>query len=387
MAAPLEAPVSGEPLDVAVIGGSLAGSAAACALAREGFRVAVLEHARFPRAKVCGEFLSHEALPVLSRMGALAAVRAAGAEAIDRFSVVSPSGRRVGGPLPAPVLSVTRETLDRLCLEAAREAGASVRGETTVTGIAGGLDAGFRLATTRGEVRARAVLGCWGRYSPLDGKLGRPFFGAAAPLFGFQRHLSAPPGRFAGEVVLHPFPGGYLGLSRVEGGRVNLAALATPAVAREAHHDLDRLLARLTAASPALARDLEGLVPLPGPTLLSEPVHLGARDAVAGDVLLSGDAAGVVDPWTGTGMSLALLTGEAASPALASFLRGEVDADGLRDAHRADVRRVQGSRLLLSRLLRPVFVSPLGAALVHPALAPLARLLARLTRGRVVQAG
>lgn len=375
------------PLDVAVVGGSLAGSAAAFALARAGLRVAVLERARFPRAKVCGEFLSHEALPVLSRMGALAAVRSAGAEAIDRFSVVSPSGRRVGGGLPAPVLSVTREALDRLCLDAAREAGASVHEGTTVTGFAGGLGAGFRLATTAGEVPARCVLGCWGRYSPLDGRLARPFFGAQAPLFGFQRHLSAPPGRFAGEVILHPFAGGYLGLSRVEGGRVNLAALATPAVAREAHHDLDRLLARLTAASPALAADLAGLEPLPGPTLLSEPVHLGRRDPVAGDVLLAGDAAGVVDPWTGTGMSLALLTGEAAAPALASFLRGEAGADGLRAAHRAAVRRVQGRRLLLSRLLRPLFVSSLGAALVHPALAPAARLLARLTRGSVPASG
>lgn len=373
--------MTSRPVDVAVVGGSLSGSAAALALRREGREVVILERARFPRAKVCGEFLSHEALPVLARMEVLDEVRSAGAERIDRFSVVSPSGRSVRGPLPAPVLSVTRETLDRICLAAARRALAEVREGVTVTGIEGDLEAGFSVETTGGAVSARAVLGCWGRYGPLDGKLGRTFFGAPAPLFGFQRHLRAPAGRFASEVVLHPFRGGYLGLSRVEGGRVNLAALATPEVAREAHHDLDRLLARLTADSPSLAADLDGLSPLPGPTLLSEPVHLGARPALADDVLLAGDAAGVVDPWTGTGMALALLTGEAAAGPLAAFLRGEGDAARLRASHREAIRRVQGNRFLWCRLLRPVFVSPIGASLVHPALSPLARLLARLARG------
>ena len=68
LGARLEAPLK-DACDVAVIGGSLAGSAAACALARAGARVVVLEKARFPRDKVCGCFLSHEAFPVLDRMG------------------------------------------------------------------------------------------------------------------------------------------------------------------------------------------------------------------------------------------------------------------------------------------------------------------------------
>src|SRR5439155_23158800 len=131
------------------------------------------------------------------------------------------------------------------------------------------------------------------------------------------------------------FDGGYLGLSRVEGGTVNLAALASPRVAKDAHHDLDVLLARLKSESPALARDLAGLVPEPGPVLLSEPVHLGAHGCVAKDVLLVGDAAGVLDPYTGTGMAAALLTGEAVAAPLLDFLARRIDAESLLAAHRA----------------------------------------------------
>src|SRR5207237_406652 len=77
--------------------------------------------------------------------------------------------------------------------------------------------------------------------------------------------------RLAGRAVLHVFAGGYLGLSRVEGGVVNLAALVTPALAKEAHHDFDVLLTRLCEGSAALAEDLDGLTPELGPVLLSEP--------------------------------------------------------------------------------------------------------------------
>ena len=178
------------------------------------------------------------------------------------------------------------------------------------------------MRTPARTLEARAVLGAWGRYSPLDGRLGRPFFGAPATLFGFKKFLAGAAGaRLADHVVLHVFRGGYLGLSLVEEGRVSLGALATPAVAQEAHHDFDRLLARLCAESPALAADLDGLAPEPGPALVSEPVHLGARGAAWGDLLLAGDAAGVVDPYTGSGMALALRTGEAAG-ALLTGARG-----------------------------------------------------------------
>ncbi len=372
--------MTGVSCDVAVVGGSLAGSAAAAALARGGVNVVVLEKTRFPRTKICGSFLSHEALPVLDRLGVLPEVRAAGAVTIRSFALVGAGGQRVETDLPAPVLSLSRERLDAIVAEGAARAGAAQRFGTIVHSIEGDLRRGFRLRTSDLGLRAHAVLGAWGRYSPLDGQLERLRFRQKASLVGFGKRLSGNSSRLEGRVVLHLFKGGYLGLSLLEGGVVNLAALATPKVAQEAHHDFKELLSRLSDESPSLSADLDGLTPLPGPVLLSEPVHLGLHGGVAGDVLLVGDAAGVIDPWTGTGMALALLTGEAAAAPLLDFLAGRLDAERLKSAHAAAHRAVVGSRFRWSRILRRFLQGGLASRLIAPAAAPLARRAIRLTR-------
>ncbi len=366
--------------DVAVIGGSLAGSAAACALARSGAHVVVLEKARFPRDKVCGCFLSHEALPVLRRMGIEEELRREDPETITSFSLVERGGRRVEADLPAPVLSLSRRRLDTLAAGAAERAGAEMRFGTTVLSLEGDLQKGFRIKGPDFELGARAAVGAWGRYSPLDGRLGRTFIRRKSSLFGFGKQFTGNCERLSGRAVLHFLEGGYLGLSRVENDRVNLAGLVTAAVAKRAHSSLEELLSEASLKSRALAADLEALSPLTGPVLLSEPVHLGAHGALAGDVLCVGDAAGVIDPYTGTGMALALLFGEAAAAPVAGFLTGALDAAGLRRAHLRRHREIAGRRFFFSRLFRPFFSGGVASQLIHPAAAPLARWAARATR-------
>ncbi len=369
--------------EVLVVGGSLSGASLAAFLARAGVDVLVVEKARFPREKICGEFLSHEALPLLDRLGVLSGLRARGAERISGFRVARAGGTPAAGRLPFEVLSVSRALLDTTLAEAAEKAGARFSFGSTVTGLEGSLAEGFRVTTPKSAFEARVVVGAWGRYSPLDGRLGRAFYGTPAPFFGFKKHLRGASAHLKDTVALHVFAGGYLGLSRIEPAdgeeepRVNLGALATPEVATRAHHNLDELLEDLIARSPALARDLDGLEREPGKPLVSEPVHLGARDASEKDVLFVGDAAGVLDPWTGTGMAHALLSGEAAAEPVAAFLAGRlVD---LPAEHGRAQRRLAGSRFFWSRAFRP-FLMGRAARFVVPAAAPLATLAARLTR-------
>ncbi len=363
-----------------MIGGSLAGSAAACALARAGARVIVFEKARFPREKVCGCFLSHEALPVLARMGFGEELGRNGAETITHFRLVRRDGTAVEAQLPRPVVSISRSCLDSLAAAAAERAGARMRYGATVLSLEGDLEGGFRIKGLDWEVGARAAVGAWGRYSPLDGRLGRTFIRRKPSLFGFGKTLAGNGEHLAGRAVLHFLEGGYLGLSRVEGRRVNLAGLVTAAFAKRAHSSLEDFLSEAAHKSRALAADLEGLSPLTGPVLLSEPVLLGAHGALAGDVLCVGDAAGVIDPYTGTGMSLALLFGEAVAAPLAGFLAGTLDAEGLRSAHLRRHREIAGRRFFLSRLFRPFFSGGIASRFVSPAAAPIARWAARATR-------
>jgi len=363
-----------------VIGGSLAGSAAACALARAGARVIVLEKARFPRDKVCGCFLSHEAFPVLRRMGIEEELRREDPETITQFALVQRGGKAVEAKLPAPVVSISRKCLDALVAQGAERAGARMRFGSTVLSLEGDLQEGFRIRGLDWEVGARAVVGAWGRYSPLDGRLGRAFIRRRSSLFGFGKMLAGNGERFANRAVLHSLEGGYLGLSRVEGGRINLAGLVTAAVARRVHSSLEELLSEAARTSRALAADLEGLTPVPGPPLVSEPVYLGRHGALAGDVLCVGDAAGVIDPYTGTGMSLALRLGEAVAAPLSGYFAKTLAARELRRVHLRRHREITGRRFLLSRLFRPFFAGGFASRLVSPGAAPIARWAARVTR-------
>ena len=313
-------------------------------------------------------------------MGVEEELRKEDPETITRFALVKRGGKAVESELPAAVLSISRKRLDALVAQGAERAGAEIRFDATVLSIEGDLRMGFRIRGLDWELRARAAVGAWGRYSPLDGRLGRTFIRRKSSLFGFGKMLAGRSEHLASRAVLHFFEGGYVGLSRVEGGRVNLAALANSRVAQSAHHDFDSLLERLCGESRALAADLEGLSPLAGPVLLSEPVHLGVHGALAGDVLCVGDAAGVIDPYTGTGMALALLFGEAVAAPLADFLAGELDAEGLRRVHLRRHREIAGRRFLLSRLFRPFFSGGVASRLVTPAGAPIARWAARATR-------
>ena len=377
--------MTGRRLDTVVVGASLAGSAAALVLARSGARVAVVDKAIFPRPKTCGELLSPDGVAALARLGLDGEVRAAGAATIRRFALVRPDGGRVRGRLPAPALSLSRERLDAIVLDGARASRRRLpprRGGDVGRGKPRRRlhreDPGADTRGADGPRRLGALLAA--RRPPRP-----PVLRSARDALRVQEvPRSASAGaRLADHVVLHVFRGGYLGLSLVEEGRVSLGALATPAVAQEAHHDFDRLLARLSAESPALAADLAGLAPEPGPALVSEPVHLGARGAAWGDVLLAGDAAGVVDPYTGSGMALALRTGEAAGALLAEHAAGRVAAAALASEWARRWRAVTGSVFFFSRLFRPVFLGGFATRLVVPATAPLAGLAARLTRGSV----
>ena len=95
--------------DVIVVGAGPAGAATAILLAERGLSVHLLDRARFPRPKICGEYLSPEAPRLLDRLGALKAVDAA-ASALSGMRITAPDGttlvgtyRSIGGTVPLPV--------------------------------------------------------------------------------------------------------------------------------------------------------------------------------------------------------------------------------------------------------------------------------------------
>jgi flavin-dependent dehydrogenase len=348
--------------DAVVVGAGPAGSAAAAALALRGARVLLVEKDRFPRDKVCGEFLAAEALASLEQIDAREAVETALPERIEEGSIHLPGGTAVAFVLPAPALGVSRRALDAILAERAAAHGASVRFETRVRAVEGSPVAGFRMrlagsGTLEEETSARVVIGAWGRWDALDRILRRGFL-RRPRFFGWNRGFEGGEAFLAGRVRLYLYPGGYCGLSRVEGGEVNLAGVVSEAVHRRLGGGWDAVLVHARKSNPALDGDLALLRPGARGFLGTVPVIFTAKPPVENGILMTGDAAGVLDPFSGQGQAAALASGILAADTAGDYFEGRLSADGLLAAYRRSWRARFSRGFAWSAVLRSLILDP-----------------------------
>ena len=262
--------------EIAVVGAGPAGATIAALLAKRGREVVVLERDAMPRDKLCGEFLSYESHPILAESGAWDAIRERGAP-IDRALVVARSGAEVRTTLEHEALGISRLALDVALRDAARARGALYVERAEVRAVdqdRGGVTLAVRRGGAESTLRARLVVGAWGRRARLDRSLERPFVSARHPWVGMKRHHLIEDARTREEleraVELHAFDGGYCGINLVDGGIANVCALierraldAAPrpglggARALDAHEPEPRSAARRAHSAPG-ARDVRG---------------------------------------------------------------------------------------------------------------------------------
>lgn len=290
-------------LDVIVIGGGPAGTAAAITAARAGARTLLLERGRFPRHKVCGEFVSPEAVGLLTSLfgGTSDSTIVDTAVRIRRARLII-GNSSVEFPLEPPAASIARYDLDAALWRAARAHGAEGHEQVTAQEITR-TNSGFAVRVPDAVFQARAVIDASGRWSNLRPASGRP----AVRWLGLKRHFfdSAPEGTPTTE--LYFFDGGYCGVQPIGAGVVNVCAMcrADRASSLEDVFSLHGLLAlRAQCWTPAAQ------------AVTTSPLTFGPPAPVRGGVLCAGDAAGFIDPFVGDGISLALRTGCAAAQAI-----------------------------------------------------------------------
>jgi flavin-dependent dehydrogenase len=354
--------------DAVVIGAGPAGSAAAAILAESGLEPLVIEKDCFPRRKVCGEFLSGSARESLARLDALAQI-AGEAAPIERGSVHLRRGRSVDFELPARGFGLSRARLDEILARRAAERGAEIRFGSRVVAIEPGRAGATQLRVV-GEggreesLLARSVVGAWGRWDALDRSLHRSFLVRGGRFFGWSRDYEDVPGALAGDVRLYLFRGGYCGLSRVEGGRIHLAGVISEARRRRLASGWEAAVEHARRDNPALDRELAALpARSPGGDLGTGPVYFTRKRPSERGALMAGDAAGVIDPFLGEGLSAALASGILAGETLGAALSGRARMEDAPAVYARAWRRRLRRRIGWGAALRGLMLHPDAAAL------------------------
>lgn len=357
-----------EAAEVAVVGGGPAGAALAWKLARSGVDVLVMDRARFPRAKPCAESLSPEASRILHDMGILARIEQGPVAHLRGIDVRAPNGAVLRGDFVADHgyrgfaergLSVRRELLDHMLLDAARQAGARVVEEVRVSGLrhdtsgrVNGVD------TTRGPVDARLVVGADGLQSLVSHRLGLARRTRGPRRLALVTHYAGVAG-LADRGEMHVEPDGYVGIADVGGGNATVALVVPHAQGRGAAGDKAGFLEAWIAGRPHLAKRFERAVRV-SPVTATGPFCSRARRAWAPGAALVGDAADFYDPFTGEGIYAALRGGEMLGTAANEYLRARNDAVADAALREYDARRRSefSGKWLVERIVAAVVAHP-----------------------------
>ncbi len=304
--------------EVLVLGGGVAGCAASIALARKGRRVTLIEREAAPRHKVCGEFLSGEALDDLRLLGI--DVASLGAVPIDHVRL-SAAKRAAEAPLPFPAASLTRKALDTALIAEAIHAGVRVERGRSVQALSRTESGMWQATLNDGATReAPTVFLATGKHD---------LRGYARPedpqrWVAFKMYFRLAPAQaaelaHASELML--YPGGYGGIQPVEGGIANLCSVVQQKYLARAGNRWESFLAKMQQDCPHLAMRLAGAEPLLAKPIAVTHIPYGyIRATTEKGLYCIGDQAAVIPSFTGDGISIALHT---ARCAVAAYLAAE----------------------------------------------------------------
>ncbi|MEO6871020.1 MAG: geranylgeranyl reductase family protein [Chthoniobacterales bacterium] len=313
--------------DVAIVGSGPAGASCAAFCAAAGLRTLVLERAVFPREKVCGDCLNPTCWPVLERLGVAAEVRAAPHGKLTSVDYVAVDGHSVSAPLPTgdtAEIAIRRSALDQVLQRRANSLGAEVREGETLLSVRRE-DEVWELETKNFSVKAKVLVAADGRNSTVA-RLCNLMPRKGRDRVALQTHIPIPK-NFGDRVVLQLLSQGYSGQAPVGDGLLNLCLVSRP-------DDLPTIKSWAESKfAVSVEQNWRTIAPLARAPL--PPSRPG--------LYLVGDAARVVEPFTGEGIYYALRSGELAAEAI-------VAGDPAR--YRKSHRQLYAGRLWINALAR-----------------------------------
>jgi flavin-dependent dehydrogenase len=367
--------------DTAIVGGGLAGLSLSIQLARAGWQVVLFEKETYPFHKVCGEYISMESQNFLNCIGL--PIEEWKLPVIDRLLITSPNGEAIRASLPLGGFGISRYKLDSAMAEIAKSAGVDLMENTRVSDIKW-LGDKHEIQTSAGIFTAAVTAACFGKKSNLDVKWRRPFIQDAQKInyVGVKYHVvtDLP----LTEIALHNFTGGYCGISKVEANLYCLCYLTNSVNLKNSNQSIPDMEKNILQQNPALKKIFNELTKVSEQPVTIAQISFSKKSQLENHVLCIGDAAGMITPLCGNGMSMALHGSKIATQYINLFLSGQISRKEMEKHYQKTWNQLFAQRMKTGRIIQRFFGNRFWSVALIRFLKPfpfLVRALIRQTHG------
>jgi flavin-dependent dehydrogenase len=340
--------------DLAIVGGGLAGLALSIQMARKGHQVILFEKEQYPFHRVCGEYISTESESFLNSLGTDLTLMHA--SQIRKLLVASSTGKYFEQALPLGGRGVSRYLLDSSLAKLAKESGVTLRENTRVNKIEFANESS-QVHTAKELFNAKIVGGCFGKRSNLDIEWKRPFvLGKKSRLnnyIGVKYHVRCD---FPIDTIaLFGFYKGYCGLVKVEGDQYCLCYLTVADNLRQCDNNIEKMENKILSANRRLKIILDNCEKINAEPEVISQVSIEKKSLVEDHTIMIGDAAGMITPLCGNGMSIALHASKMAAAHMDDYLMHRVSRKKMEENYVLEWRKYFGSRMQTGRMLQKAF--------------------------------
>jgi menaquinone-9 beta-reductase len=355
--------------DIAIIGGGLAGLSLSIQAAKNGYRVILFEKEKYPFHKVCGEYISLESWDFMEELGL--PLSEMNLPVIRKLIVSAPNGKTLEHMLPLGGFGISRFKLDAMLALIAENLGVEIKEGTKIQNVVFENNQ-YTIRGSGFSVNARAAVGTFGKRSNIDTQWQRKFVqqkpGKLNNYVGVKYHIEYD---FPEDTIaLHNFKNGYCGISRIEDGKYCLCYLTTAKNLGASNNDIRKMENDILGRNPFLKSIFTGAKYFTESPVVISQISFSEKTQIENHLLMAGDAAGMITPLCGNGMSMAMHASKIAFAIIRRYLEKSITLKEMEKEYQQQWNYHFQNRLKTGRVIQRFFGSPVLSNLLISSLKP-----------------
>lgn len=337
---------------VIIIGGGLSGLTCSILLQKAGFEVTLFEKKQYPFHRVCGEYISNEALPFLQSLGI--PIDNLNPSRITDLEITTEQGRKVRTQLDMGGFGLSRFELDNMLYRHAKTLGVTFVFDKVVDVQL--KEENFEITAGTGTYWSAIAIAAYGKRSNLDQKLKRSFFSRRSPFLGVKYHIKTDlPHNL---IRLDNFRGGYSGVCKIEEQKFNLCYLASANKLKE-HKGIREMEKQVLCKNPFLKYLFENSDFIYDKPEVINEISFEPKCLIENHLLFCGDSAGMITPLCGNGMAMAFHAAKMLSETIIKYaVAGNLKRNAMEEEYRSKWSQEFTFRLKTGRFIQRLFTSP-----------------------------